>query len=241
MKIIPVICIIFTFIAASHVRADEAASQAAATRIKTTLSTLMPGANVSRVSASPIAGLYEVVVGPQVVYMSPDARYYVSGDLVELATRRNYTEDARSAMRLKQINDFGEERMVVYTPKDKVKHTVTVVTDINCPYCRRLHSEMDEYMANGVKVRYLFMPLKGAEDVTKTISVWCADDRNKALDLAKNGGEVENRTCDNPVMAQYQLAHDLGVNGTPAIILDNGVMLPGYVPIKKLLLELDKS
>ena len=145
-----------------------------------------------------------------------------------------------SMIRQKEINDFGEDKMIVYTPPGKTRHTITVVTDVNCPYCRRLHSEMSQYMAGGVKVRYVFMPLKGPDDVKKTISVWCADDRNKALDIAKAGGEVEAKTCDNPIKEMYQLARSLGVNGTPAIFLEDGEMLPGYVPAKKLIAELDK-
>jgi thiol:disulfide interchange protein DsbC len=240
MKIFPSLLLISTIVTSTAVFADDVPDPAIAT-LKTTLTTLMPDADITRITPSPINGLYEVIVGPQVVYMSPDAKYFVSGDLIELKTRRNYTEEAKSMLRLKQIDAFGEDKMVVYTPPGKVKHTVTVVTDVNCPYCRRLHSEMSEYMADGIKVRYLFMPLKGPDDFKKTISVWCADDRNKALDIAKSGGEVEAKTCDNPIMESYKLARSLGVNGTPAIILEDGEMLPGYVPVKKLVEQLDKS
>lgn len=198
----------------------------------------LPQVEVTRIDATPVSGIYQVIVGPQVVYMTRDAQYMIDGDLVDLTTRKNFTEDAKAAIRMSEIEEFGEDDMVVYTP-EKVKHTITVVTDINCPYCRRLHTEMPQYMENGIKVRYIFMPLKGNEDINKTVSVWCADDRNAALDIAKAGGEIEAKKCDNPIMKHMELARKLGVRGTPAIILENGEMLPGYVPVNKLVTQLN--
>jgi thiol:disulfide interchange protein DsbC len=198
----------------------------------------LPQVEVTRIDKTPVNGIYQVIVGPQVVYMTRDAKYMIDGDLVDLSTRKNFTEDAKAAIRKSEIDEFGEKDMVVYSPKT-VKHTITVVTDVNCPYCRRLHSEMPKYMENGIKVRYIFMPLKGTDDINKTISVWCADDRNAALDIAKAGGEVEARKCDNPILKHMELARKLGVRGTPAIILENGDMLPGYVPVDKLVTQLN--
>ena len=213
----------------------------AITKLRTTLGTMLPGAEITQVKATPIPGLFEVILGPQVVYMNGDASYYLSGELIEMASRKNLTESSRSVLRLSKIGDYPEAKMVVYTPKKKIEHTVTVVTDIDCPYCRRLHDEMSEYMENGIKVRYLFMPLKGRKDFATTVSVWCSDDRNKSLDIAKSGGNVEAKTCDNPINEHLELARALGVNGTPAIILEDGELLPGYVPVKKLVEALNKS
>lgn len=198
----------------------------------------LPHVEVTRIDTTPVSGIYQVIVGPQVVYMTKDAKYMIDGDLVDLSTRQNFTEDAKAAIRMSEIDAFGESNMVVYTPKT-VKHTITVVTDINCPYCRRLHKEMPQYLENGVKVRYIFMPLKGNDDINKTISVWCSDDRNAALDIAKAGGEIEAKKCDNPILKHMELARKLGVRGTPAIILENGEMLPGYVPVDKLVAQLN--
>lgn len=224
----------FALPAASH--ADDVAV-ADVDQLKRALSEVAPGVPITQISESPIQGLYEVVVGPQVVYMTKDARYLIQGDLVDFKTKENYTERARSGIRLSKIEQFGEDKMVVYAPK-KVKHTVTIVTDINCPYCRRLHDEIDEYLSNGIKVRYIFMPLKGEDDYDTTVSVWCSKDQNKALNAAKAGISVEKKSCDNPIREHLQLARELGVRGTPAIILESGEMLPGYVPVKKLVAQL---
>lgn len=207
--------------------------------LKKNLAERVPGAKISRVKKTPIDGVYEVIVGSEIYYMDKSARYIINGDLIDLATRKNFTEEAKTFNRKMKVAELGEENMVVYAPK-VVNHTITVVTDIDCPYCRRLHSEMDEYMENNVKVRYIFMPLKGKADFDKTVSVWCSEDRNLALDLAKSGGELEQASCDNPIARHLKVARELGIRGTPAIILEDGSMLPGYVPAKKLVKELNE-
>jgi thiol:disulfide interchange protein DsbC len=208
-------------------------------KLQQALAISMPSVKPSKISESPVAGLFEVIVGSQVVYMSVDARYMIEGDLFDLKTKKNVSEAAKSAIRLAAIEQLGADNMLVYKP-EKVKNTITVVTDIDCPYCRRLHSEIPDYMKNDVEVRYVFMPLKGPADMKKTVSVWCADDQQQALNIAKAGGDVEEKTCKNPIKEHLQLARDLGVRGTPAIIMENGELLPGYVPVDKLLAEMRK-
>lgn len=208
-------------------------------KLEKSLSERLPQFEVSYIKKTPIDGIYQVIIGGQVIYMTGDARYMIDGNLIDLSTKKNYSEDAMSVIRLSQIEKLGEDKMVIYTP-DNTKHTITVVTDIDCPYCRRLHSEMDEYMAGGVKVRYIFMPLKGQGDYRTTVSVWCAKDQNEALDLAKSGAELEAKDCENPIDEHLSISRNLGVRGTPAIILQDGSMLPGYVPAGKLIAELAK-
>ena len=218
---------------------DITAGDSDTEKLKQALAESMPKVQVTKISATAIDGLYEVIVGSQVVYMSVDARYMIEGDLYDLKTKQNISENAKSIIRLAAIEKLGEHNMLVYRP-EKVKDIITVVTDIDCPYCRRLHSEIPDYLKNDVEVRYIFMPLKGASDMKKTVSVWCSDDKQLALDIAKSGGEVEEKSCDNPIKEHLKLARTLGVSGTPAIILEDGQLLPGYVPVDKLVAELRK-
>ena len=222
-----------TISAATQVSADDIAE------LKASLAKTLPQYEASYIEKTPVEGIYQVIIGGQVIYMTKDARYMIDGNLIDLSTKKNYTEDAMSGIRLSQIEKLGEDKMVVYTP-ETIKHTITVVTDIDCPYCRRLHNEMDQYMAGGVQVRYIFMPLKGKGDFRTTVSVWCAKDRNEALDMAKAGAELEAKDCENPIDEHLSVSRNLGVRGTPAIILQNGNMLPGYVPASKLIAELQK-
>ncbi len=219
--------------AAAQVSADDIAE------LKQSLATSLPQYEASYIEKTPIEGIFQVIIGGQVIYMTKDARYMIDGNLIDLSTKKNYTEDAMSVIRLSQIEKLGEDKMVVYTP-ETIKHTITVVTDIDCPYCRRLHSEMDQYLDGGIKVRYIFMPLKGKSDFRTTVSVWCAKDRNEALDMAKAGAELEAKDCENPIDEHLNVSRSLGVRGTPAIILQDGSMLPGYVPASKLIAELAK-
>jgi thiol:disulfide interchange protein DsbC len=225
----------FSLLTSFTAAADTSGSE----KLKQALAKSIPGVVPTSISATPIEGLYEVIVGSQVVYMSVDARYMIEGDLFDLKTKANISENAKSAIRLAAIEKLGEKNMLVYKPEN-VKNIITVVTDVDCPYCRRLHSEVPDYLKNDVEVRYIFMPLKGVSDMKKTISVWCADNPQNALDIVKAGGDVEEKTCDNPIRDHMELARQLGVNGTPAIILEDGQLLPGYVPVAKLIAELRK-
>ena len=235
MKLISLFFVITSLLATFNVSAEVAATE----QLKQALAKSMPDVKPSKISVTPIEGLYQVIVGSQVVYMSVDARYMIEGDLFDLKTKQNVSEEAKSVIRLTAIDELGAAKMLVYRPEN-VRNTITVVTDIDCPYCRRLHSEIPDYLKNDVEVRYIFMPLKGSSDMKKTVSVWCSDDQQLALDIAKSGGEVEDKTCKNPIMEHLKLARELGVRGTPAIIMEDGQMLPGYVPVDKMVAEIRK-
>lgn len=215
------------------------ASEADIKQLKQALPNVLPAAANAEISASPVAGLYQVVAGGQVLYMTKDAAFVLDGDLYNMQTRTNLTENARSVIRLEALNELGENNMVVYQPKGDVKHTITVFTDIYCPYCVRLHNEVEQYQNNGVKVRYIFAPFKGPKSVNASVSVWCAEDQNKALSMAKAGEDIEQRSCDNPVKKHQALVSALGIRGTPAIMLENGQLMPGYVPASKLIEQLN--
>ena len=226
-----------SFTSISAVSANEADIK----QLKVALSVVMPGAVNVSIKATPINGLYEVLSGSQVMYMTKDAQYALDGNLYDMKTRSNLTENARGGIRLNALNELGEDNMLVYMPEGDVKHTITVFTDIYCPYCVRLHNEVDEYMKNGVKVRYIFVPFKGPKSVEASVSVWCAKDRNKAMTMAKAGESLEKKTCDNPISKHQALATTLGIRGTPAIMLESGQLMPGYMPAAKLIKQLNRA
>jgi len=207
--------------------------------LRKALAERLPQATDATIKPSPVKGLYEVLAGSQVMYMSGDARYVIDGNMFDLQERRNLTEETRSGIRKQELAELGEENMLVYMPKGKVKHTITVFTDIFCPYCQRLHQEMSQYMEKGVKVRYVFAPFKGKKSYDASVSVWCADDRNAAMDRAKAGEDIPAKTCDNPIKKHQALVSALGIRGTPAIMLENGYLNPGYVPAAKLVQQME--
>jgi thiol:disulfide interchange protein DsbC len=208
--------------------------------IMQSLSKILPGVTPDQIKPSPMQGVSEVLVGPRLFYISDDGKYLLQGSLIDLVTRKDISEERRKEIRLDAIKKVGTDNMIVF-PAENERHTITVFTDIDCGYCRKLHKEVDQFNAEGITVRYLMFPRSGVNTPSydKAVSVWCADDRRAALTKAKAGEAVDARKCDNPVKDQYELGGLLGVTGTPALILDNGELLPGYVPAKRLAKALD--
>jgi len=194
------------------------------------------------IKESAIPGIYEVVVPPRVFYVSADGRYVLTGDMVDLTKGVNLTEAVRDTARIASLENVGEENMIVFAPKGEVKHTISVFTDIDCGYCRKLHNEMADYNKLGIKVRYLAYPRAGvgSKSYQKAVTVWCSDDKRAAMTKAKNGQNMANKECKNPVQAQMALGKELGVSGTPALMLENGQLYPGYAPADRLIKILDQ-
>ncbi|MGZ4981325.1 MAG: DsbC family protein [Methylobacter sp.] len=203
--------------------------------IRQALTKSMPSVKIGSVKPSEISGLYEVTVGGNIFYVSGDGKYLVQGHLVDVAARVDLTEEKLSGVRKQAIEKLGLDKMIVFKPKES-KYTVSIFTDIDCGYCRKLHSEIDQYMAQGITIQYMFFPRagKGSDSYNKAVSVWCADDRKAALTAAKKGDTPPAKTCDNPVDEHMQLAEDFEVKGTPMIVTEKGNIFPGYLPAKQL-------
>ena len=201
---------------------------------------MIPTVPIEAIQPSPLPGVYQVMIPPQMFYISADGRFAIDGDLIDLQSGENVTNAVRDQMRIAAVNAQSETSMIVYGPKNPT-HTITVFTDIDCGYCRKLHKEIDQYTKAGIKVRYMAYPRAGLNSGSyqKAVAVWCSKDRNDALTRAKLGEEIKAKECDNPVAQQYELAQRLGLRGTPAIITEQGQVLPGYVPAAQLKLMLD--
>ena len=206
--------------------------------LKQKLSTLLPGVQLGELKPSPVAGLHQLMMGSDIVYISEDGNYLLSGNLFDIKTRTNLTEQDRGALYSGMLANMSEDKMIVIGPKT-AKHTITVFTDVDCPYCAKLHEEVPELNKNGIKVRYLLYPRKGVGSQTyhRSVAVWCADDPVKAIGDAKSGTKLAMKTCDNPVSEHYELGRKMRVSGTPTIILDNGKLIGGYLPAQRLLAE----
>lgn len=201
----------------------------------------MPGSKPEDFRATPIPGLYEYARGADILYLSADGRFALDGDLYDLSNEQNISDRRRREARLSLLGKVPESSMLVFGPRN-ARHTVTVFTDIDCGFCRKLHSEMAQYNALGIRVRYLFYPRSGpdTESWNKAVAVWCSPNRNDALTRAKNGELLKAVKCDaSAVMRDYELGDEFAVQGTPAIVMPNGDMLPGYLPPAMLLKRLE--
>src|SRR3984885_7707194 len=191
----------------------------------------LAGVRPENVQTTPVAGIFEVLRGSDILYMTRDGQYAFTGDLYQVASRANLTEVHRRDLRRKLIEAVPESRMVVFSPPQP-KYTVTVFTDVDCSFCRALHRQIAEYNRLGVRVRYVFYPRTGPDTASwhKAEQVWCSADRKAALTRAKLGEPLDSKPCtDTPVAQEYELGKAIGLEGTPGIVAANGAMLGGYL------------
>ncbi|MAY03965.1 MAG: protein-disulfide isomerase [Gammaproteobacteria bacterium] len=197
------------------------------------------GIVIQSVVPSPVEGLYEVRIqnGPA-IYASADAQFFIPGDLYQ-ATQNglvNLGESRRNEMRLERLAAIDEADMIIFPAEGEEKAVLTVFTDVDCQYCRQLHSEMPEINEYGITIRYLAFPRSGLDQVTypKMVSTWCAEQRNVIFTTAIRGAQIAPNDCDNPVAEQYQMGREFGVTGTPTLVFEDGSMVPGYIPVDDL-------
>jgi thiol:disulfide interchange protein DsbC len=204
-----------------------------------------PGIEVQDIHDSPVAGLYELTLGPQVAYVSTDGRYLVKGEVIDLEAGVNLTEAHRVGARGRLISELDPADLIIFTPADPARRhfVVTVFTDIDCGYCRAFHRNIQRINDLGIEVRYLLFPRggPGTEAWQKAARVWCAKDRNAALTAAKNDQDFPTSDCDaSAVTHQFELGEILGLQGTPAILSERGDYLGGYLAPQELALRLEK-
>jgi thiol:disulfide interchange protein DsbC len=202
---------------------------------------LAPQAASIAISETPIAGLLMVQIGGDIVYATADGKYLVQGRVIDMDTREDLTEGAKSDVRRELLATADTKTQITFAPEEP-KYDLTVFTDIDCGYCRKLHAQIDEYNQQGIAIHYMAFPRAGvgSHSYEKAVSVWCAGDQRNALTQAKLGAEPDPLQCDNPIEDQYKLGLELGVSGTPSLLTADGTMIPGYVPPEQLRARLDQ-
>jgi thiol:disulfide interchange protein DsbC len=229
--------------ATSSARAGNAANadQPAADPRAALLKLLPAGSKLDDLRPSPISGIYEFTQGAEVSYITADGKYFIDGNLYDMKSRDNLTETLRAHARIALLGSVPESEMLIFSPPNP-KYTITVFTDIDCPYCRKLHSQVAELNKLGIRVRYMFYPRTGpgTESWKKAEVVWCSPNRNEALTRAKAGAALDmNKICaPTPVKREYELGENIGVRGTPAIFTENGDYISGYMEPRELLDQL---
>lgn len=202
---------------------------------------MVPNAKTIAISETPIEGIMQVQINSDIVYVSSDGQYLIQGQIMDIDTRTNITDQAKSGIRQGLLSDLNEDEQITFAP-EKAKYDLLVFTDIDCGYCRKLHNQIEGYNEEGIAIHYMAFPRAGvgSESYDKFVSVWCADDQKSALTLAKNGDDPEPQKCPNPIADQYELGRELGVTGTPALVTADGTLIPGYMPPAKLRQRLEE-
>ena len=202
--------------------------------IRERLEASRPGLPIQSVVPAEVEGMYRVeLASGEMLHITADGRY-LFGDLWEVRERDlvNLSELRRNDQRKAMIAKLDSKDMVVFAPAGGTRAVVNVFTDIDCGYCQKLHSEMAGYNALGIEIRYLAYPRAGigSPSAAKLITAWCSENRQEALTRLKRMEDVPARTCDSPVEEDFALGQALGVNGTPALLLEDGRLVPGYIP-----------
>lgn len=218
----------------------SAAEEVGAGIVEEKVRTLVPNAKTIAVSETPIEGILQVQINSDIVYVSADGQYLLQGSIMDIDTRTNLTDQAKSSIRVALLDGLDRDDQISFAP-EKPKYDLLVFTDIDCGYCRKLHNQVDEYNEEGIAIHYMAFPRAGigSGSYDKFVSVWCADDQKAAMTLAKNGDDPEPLNCTNPIAEQYDLGREVGVTGTPALVTMDGTLIPGYVPPAQLRVRLE--
>lgn len=224
--------LMFTLLAATLSGAAHADNAA----IKQSLAKL--GVQNTDIQPSPVAGMSTVLTDSGVLYVTDDGKHVIQGPMYDVGGAQPV--NVTNALLVGKLNALEKEMIIYKAPQEK--HVITVFTDITCGYCHKLHEEMSDYNALGITVRYLAFPRQGLQSQTEQDmkAIWCAKDRNKALDDAMAGKGVPTASCNLDISKHYTLGVQFGVNGTPAMVLSNGYVLPGYQGPKELKAFLDE-
>lgn len=210
--------------------------------IQAKVNEMFPNLDGEVIQYAPIDGWVSIAKGSIIAYMSYDGQYLMQGDLIDLENNINLSEATRNETRRVLMETIGDDEVIAFTPEE-VRHSVTIFTDVDCTYCRRLHNQIDDYMARGIEIRYLLYPRNGPASASWNTAedVWCASDRNGALTAAKLDRDFATNQCDaSKVTRHYGLGRDVGLTGTPAIVFEDGQLMSGWLSPADLSTELDR-
>ncbi len=243
MQIFPIVTLSFLIFSSAVSSNDYEDSLREIDMVLQALLEIFPGATDYSLDDSVVDGLYAVSIGSEVIYISKDGKFLIRGEIYDLQNSINVTEEKRVLGRLDVMQSLDEETMIIYEPK-KIKHTITIFTDIDCGYCRKFHQQIEDYLDLGIRVRYLSFPRTGpdSESWEKAKAVWCSKNRQVSLDLAKQGKKIDSGFCiDSPVEKHYNLGSVFNISGTPTIVTEKGKVIVGYLPPESLLFRLSEE
>lgn len=230
---------VLTFLAITPLQASD---ELDAVRAK--MQTNLADIPIDHLGTTPVPGVFEVISEGEVYYVDSTVSFLFDGSMVDLKGRKNLTQLSMTAQNLRYIDAIGEQNMLIYNSTDKDStRRISVFTDLDCPYCARLHNELEVLTDAGVTVRYLLFPRAGLNTPAhkKLENVWCASDQNAELTAAKKGAATSTATCDNPVEQHFALGRQLGLTATPMIFIDDGQRINGYLDAQTLLEVINES
>ena len=203
--------------------------------IKKVVSAAYPNVNIENIKKID-ENFHEIIINNQIYYATNDGKYLIVGNVINLDTKESITENTKMKQRLAVIESIDPNNMIIYKPQ-KSNHIMTVFTDSSCPYCQKLHNEIDDLVSNGITIKYVLFSRNGNDNeaYNDMVSVWCSEDKQQALDMLFDSSFIKPKNCDNPIGSNYSKAMSLQVNGTPMIFFEDGSVIPGYVSSDKII------
>lgn len=179
--------------------------------------------------------LLEINLGANTYFATKDGQYLFAGPVFNVQSRQNITEVKKQAYRAEKIMSLQEDMYLSYPAIDE-KNSITLFTDIDCGYCRQFHRQLDAINDLGITVNYIMLPRSGinSSSFDKTLSVLCSDNPQKNMTLAMQGQFNKSQQCQSTLVEQLELAHELGIQTTPSMILPDGRIKQGLVSAKQL-------
>jgi len=211
-------------------------------KIRAAIFALVPDAKIESLRPSAMPGVYEALVGGNEVYVSTDGKFLLAGALWDVPGKTNLTEVSRAVRRQRELEAIKPEQRIVFAA-ERPAHRITVFTDLDCGFCRKLHENVQAYNDAGISVEYVLFPRGGLDSPSynAAVSVWCADDRKQALTLAKRSDPVTPKICPNPIREEFAIGQRIGIGSTPSIVTEDGRLLLGYIEPQQLLAQIDAT
>ena len=178
---------------------------------------------------------FEIRVDNQLYYLSSDLKYLIAGALIDFDTGENLTEASLKKARKKYISTINPSDLIIYQP-DVVEHSIVIFTDTSCPYCQKMHNEIESLLNKNIEIKYILFSRNGNDNdaYRDMVSAWCSENRLEALDTIFDNNFIQAKSCDNPLEENFNKARQLGIEGTPMIFLEDGSVIPGYVSSDKI-------
>ena len=226
---------------------DEAVPESTANTVLLPIKQLRPDLLITEVRFSHVRGIYKAKIQGNTVFFSADGRFFIAGEMYQVTDHQlvnlqeeelRKAEAAFAPQRAKMLGSLNHKDMVIFPAEGETRAQVYVFTDIDCGFCRKLHRQMPEMQALGIEVRYLGFPRAGvnSKSAKKLATTWCADNPREVMTQFKQGKNVALDPCEpNPIADQYELGKNIGVRGTPAIVLKSGQIVPGAVSTQQLI------
>jgi len=221
---------------APKARVEAAATGANLDEIKLVLETKFKGAPIKGLRASALPGLYEAMVGDDLIYFDDKLSYFLVGNLIETATMTNKTEERTGELTAIDVKQLPLADSIKFV-RGKGERVMYVFTDVDCPFCTRLEQTLQD--VDNVTVYNFMYPIDSLHPAArnKQKAIWCAKDRLASWQdavLRKKFDATAKGDCANPVDATVALGQKLGVRATPSFFLADGRMVAGAVPKEQL-------